>query len=78
MTVYVCPLKDRDCGDWPAGWCGSCQKRRANEDPRDALLRQALEALEYEDKYHATWGTKPFGSTSDAIAAIRKHLGERG
>lgn len=28
-VVYVCPLKDIECGDTPASWCRSCPKKDA-------------------------------------------------
>lgn len=41
MTVIVCELRDRECGDYPAGWCNTCQKRPRPpldiDDVRDLL-----------------------------------------
>jgi hypothetical protein len=39
-----------------------------------AVLQQALEALEYENSWHAHHKVKPYASTIDAITALKTAL----
>jgi hypothetical protein len=43
----------------------------------EEVLRQALEALEYENSWHAHHKVKPYVSTLDAITTLKAALKER-
>jgi hypothetical protein len=83
MTVYVCPIKDIECGDHTVGWCAECPKRGRVDE-----LRKVLEALEGVAQLRAsikTWALcnaipgwqnedTLFAACAAAIAIVRAEL----
>lgn len=44
-TVYVCPSRDRECGEIIGNWCNNCPKLKAAPAKRIAELEARLSGL---------------------------------